>query len=248
MLEPARADGSQGSQPARKRVITSKFAATAAPQRASLTILSSPRPFAPVPVAPTPTIVRIALPLLLLAAVSAATWAAWPLLTSALYADAIVAATPAEAATMGLTSGRAVTLTVNLDDARRVRSSERGGAAWYAPALGDGTLLVRTDDVDRLRARPLTATGRVTTLGALGEDARTIAALRDAQGRPVSPETPVLVEQHVIATALLTGLALVVAWLTAAGSIWLLRWEAAPAVKRELAARPALREEPLPGA
>lgn len=248
MLEPARADGEEHSQPAPEEAATSDLTPAPVPGQARLFVLPRPRSLA---LASPGVILRIVLPVLLLAAVGAATLAALPLLTAALHADTLTVATPAEAVTLGLTSGRAVTLAVNVDDARRVRSPRRGAPVWYAPASGDGTLLIRTDDVERLRLRPLTVTGRVTTLGALGEGTRTIAALRDARGAPVTAQTPVLVEQNLIGTALLTGLTLLVAWTTAAGAIWFLRWETAPAPRREQAQpvpHPAFRDEPLPGA
>lgn len=251
MLGPARADRQPDQEPARPWAITGRIP----PTYPHLMLLSAPRRL----VAASPsTIIRIVLPLVLLASVSGATAAAFPLLTAVLHTDTIVAATPAEAATMGLTSGRAVTLTALVDDARRVRSPQGTAAVWYtpvwyAPIMRDSSaLLVRTDDPDRLRSRPFTVTGRVTTLGSLGENPKTIALMRDGRGMPVSAQTPVLVERNVIGTALLTALSLLVAWVTAAGSIWLLRWEAAPAPVRSdpehAAPQVGFGEEALPGA
>jgi hypothetical protein len=168
--------------------------------------------------------VRVALPVVLLAAVTAATFATLPVLRDAFAAVPVTVGTPVEAIAAGAGSGQLVRLTAVIDDARRMRSPQRGAPAWYAP-VADSKLLVRTDDPERLRLRPLTLTGQMATLGALAEDPRLLAAMRDGRGAPLAADTPVLVERGLLATALLTGLALLVAWATALASVWLLRWE-----------------------
>ncbi|MCX6024528.1 MAG: hypothetical protein NTZ05_22915 [Chloroflexi bacterium] len=189
------------------------------------------------------------LAVVVLAALAAATVAAAPLVREAAAGvPAIAVDTPALAVAVGLGSGRVVELAAAVDESRVVRSPRRGGAVYYAPVAGS-ELLVRTDDLDRLRQRPTVLTGRVIPLRESLDDPRLRAALTDGRGRPVSPDTPVLTEVNIIGDALLAAAALLVAWTSALSGLLLMRGQSAavavpaPALKELGPVRRSLRAE-----